>query len=194
MTLYSCKTSDGSYRLTKFDNDLNPEASYLTSPEACECPAGVRSTCRHRQMLPEFIAQDAVDSPMMYDFERREWVDTSSFSGGLEFNDLALRPFDPAVNELADLAGATELTEADRVAAYNSVADALGQPEAKLALPIDEAELNDFVMEASLFGTATRLVHEDGSVTRVELKDVALPIDEATSEAPASPPTSIRRI
>lgn len=42
------------YRITKFV-DGEVESSYHTSREACECPAGVRPSCRHRQMLPHML-------------------------------------------------------------------------------------------------------------------------------------------
>ncbi|TXH43033.1 MAG: hypothetical protein E6Q97_34820 [Desulfurellales bacterium] len=73
MTLYNIKTEDNQFRITKFDNDLNVDSSYLVSEDACECPAGVRSTCRHRQMLSTFLACDAVDQPMFWDFENHTW-------------------------------------------------------------------------------------------------------------------------
>lgn len=38
--------------INKFDSEGNPEASYTTTYETCDCPAGHRPTCRHRQMLP----------------------------------------------------------------------------------------------------------------------------------------------
>ena len=136
MTLYSAKTSDGSFRITKFDGDLNPEASYLTSPEACECPAGVRPTCRHRQMLPEFLARDAVDSPLFLDWDKRQWVDTSSiFDTTVE--GLAERPLNPAVNELMDLAPeASSITKADLAKAFNAVAEAVGVEDMKQEVPL----------------------------------------------------------
>jgi hypothetical protein len=74
MSLYNLRSSDGDWRITKFDNDLNPESSYLVSAEACECPAGVRPTCRHRQMLPKLLAAGAEDSPMFYDFDHDQFL------------------------------------------------------------------------------------------------------------------------
>lgn len=70
MALYNLRTSDGEYRITKFTADLEVESSYITSLDTCECPAGVRPTCRHRQMLPKMLAQGIEDSPCFYDFER----------------------------------------------------------------------------------------------------------------------------
>lgn len=67
MTLYNAKTEGHSLRVTKFDSDLNPESSYLTTSELCECPAGVRSTCRHRQMYYNLRA--IADQPRFWDYE-----------------------------------------------------------------------------------------------------------------------------
>lgn len=142
MTLYSLRTADGSFRITKLDDDLNPEpgASYLVSPEACECPAGQRYTCRHRQMLPKFIEMDAVDSPLMYHFETQEFLDTSSVSD-TSVEGLSERPMNPAVNELLDLAPEVSvLTEEDQRQVFNAVAEAVGQEEMKQIVPSTEAE------------------------------------------------------
>src|SRR5882757_2616765 len=72
--LYNCRHSGDQYRITKFDSDMNPQGSYLLSLEECECPAGVRPTCRHRQMLPKFIARSHVGDEWFFDFDRGGWV------------------------------------------------------------------------------------------------------------------------
>src|SRR5712664_1083328 len=72
--LYNCRHDGDQYRITKFDDDMNPQGSYLLSLEECECPAGVRPTCRHRQMLPKFIARGHVGDEWMFDFDRGGWI------------------------------------------------------------------------------------------------------------------------
>jgi len=72
--LYNCRHSGDQYRITKFDSDMNPQASYLCSLEECDCPAGLRVTCRHRQMLPKFIARQHVGDEWFLDFDRGGWV------------------------------------------------------------------------------------------------------------------------
>ena len=72
--LYNCRHSGDQYRITKFDSDMNPQGSYLVDEEACECPAGVRPTCRHRTMLPKFIARHHVGDEWFFDFDRGGWV------------------------------------------------------------------------------------------------------------------------
>ncbi len=73
-TLYNCHTDGDQYRITKFDSLGNVESTYLCTVDECECPAGFRPTCRHRHMLPRFIAKDAVNSFYFYDYDRQGWV------------------------------------------------------------------------------------------------------------------------
>lgn len=83
--IYNCHHDGDQYRITKFV-DGNPESSYLCDHVACECPAGVRDTCRHRQMLPEFLARDLVNSHLFiaWDLRGRPTVD---FQGRLALPD-----------------------------------------------------------------------------------------------------------
>lgn len=71
--LYNAKTDGDHYRITKF-SDGEVESSYLCSTTECQCPAGQRPSCRHRLMLPMFIARGAVNSFWFLDFERKGWV------------------------------------------------------------------------------------------------------------------------
>ena len=70
---YRMHTTDDGIRVTKLDADLNPESSYITSLDICECPAGHRDTCRHRQMLPLFISTNRINSKWLYNFKTRKW-------------------------------------------------------------------------------------------------------------------------
>lgn len=78
MTLYNLKSEDGQWRITKFDNGLNVESSYLTSETECECPAGSRPVCRHRTMLPRMLNVGAEDSGMFYDFDADQFLEPLS--------------------------------------------------------------------------------------------------------------------
>lgn len=78
MSLYNLKSDDGQWRITKFDNGLNVESSYLTSLEGCECPAGARPTCRHRTMLPRMLNVGAENSGMFYDFDADQFLEPLS--------------------------------------------------------------------------------------------------------------------
>ena len=73
MSLYNAKKLKDHYQITKFDDELEVESSYNTSSETCDCPAGVRDTCRHRQMLPEFVEADRYDSSWFFDWDNRRW-------------------------------------------------------------------------------------------------------------------------
>lgn len=68
MSLYNAKTEGDALRVTKFDYDLNVESSYLTTPTTCECPAGVRPSCRHREMFHNLLT--IADMLQFWDYER----------------------------------------------------------------------------------------------------------------------------
>lgn len=74
MPLYNCRHSGDQYQINKFDSDWNVEASYLCDLVACECPAGHRPSCRHRQMLPKFIQREHIGDEWFFDFDRGGWV------------------------------------------------------------------------------------------------------------------------
>ena len=73
MTLYNCRraSTEGDYRITKFTDGLDVEASYLTSVIECDCPAGFRHSCRHRDMLKDYFLSDTarIDSSWMLDYD-----------------------------------------------------------------------------------------------------------------------------
>lgn len=73
-SLYNCHTEGDAYRITKFSTFGDVESSYVTTGQTCECPAGHRHTCRHRQMLPKFLDRGFVDTFYFYDFDRDGWV------------------------------------------------------------------------------------------------------------------------
>lgn len=80
MTFYNLRSNspterkpDLPFTIIKFDADLNPESTYSLGHTVCECPAGHRPTCRHRQMLPKLISR--VDTAWFYCFETGEWED-----------------------------------------------------------------------------------------------------------------------
>ncbi len=95
MILYNCHTEGDRWRITKFD-DGEPIASYLCTPIDCECPAGVRPSCRHRQMLPQMIAHGIVDRAWFMDWDRSGAI--VDFQGGSKrlYDELALTAVGPA--------------------------------------------------------------------------------------------------
>ena len=72
--LYNCKTDGDQYRITKFTPDLEVESSYLLTETECECPAGHRHSCRHRQMLPKFIDRRATRGQWFLDYATDKWI------------------------------------------------------------------------------------------------------------------------
>lgn len=79
MILYNLRSEYGpgmvleGFRITKFDDDLNVESSYLVSEIACECPQGHKPKCRHRTMLP--LMRDRVNTAWFYCYDSRLWYD-----------------------------------------------------------------------------------------------------------------------
>lgn len=73
MTLYNAKYTEDGVRFTKFTDDLDVESSYITSRSACECPAGHRHTCRHREMLSLFEEMARIDTAWFYDHDNARW-------------------------------------------------------------------------------------------------------------------------
>ena len=72
--LYTCRHSGDQYRITKLDDNYDVVSSYICTTTECDCPAGQRSTCRHREMLPRFIARGTVATEWMFDYDRGGWV------------------------------------------------------------------------------------------------------------------------
>src|SRR5882724_3897531 len=106
--LYNCRHSGDQYRITKFDPEMNVVSSYLCSLEECDCPRGPHPTCRHRQMLPKFIARQHVGDEWFLDFDRGGWVQ---------------------IGPMALPEGVTMITF-DHVDVHNAIADAVGEPHA----------------------------------------------------------------
>lgn len=73
MIIYNLHTDGDNWRITKFD-DGNPASSYLVSHTACQCPAGERSTCRHRQMLPVMLSAGLSNQPWFLDWDNSRQV------------------------------------------------------------------------------------------------------------------------
>jgi hypothetical protein len=72
--LYNCHHAGDQYRITKFDSEMNPQGSYLVTREECDCPAGLRRTCRHRNMLHDFLERQHIGDEWFLDYDRGGWV------------------------------------------------------------------------------------------------------------------------
>lgn len=74
MTLYNCRTiPDGGFAITKFTDDLVPEATYAVTNATCTCAASRRPTCRHRKMLGKFFEFHHVNDGWFYRHENGMW-------------------------------------------------------------------------------------------------------------------------
>jgi hypothetical protein len=73
--LYNLKSADGEWRITKFDDDLEMESSYIVSTDQCECPQWTsrERECRHMKMLPMML--ERADSPWFFCYEDAQWYD-----------------------------------------------------------------------------------------------------------------------
>jgi hypothetical protein len=96
MTLYNCRQDGMHYRITKFDDDMNVQASYTCSENVCDCPAGVRPMCRHREMLPAFIGRGAVGNGWFLDYDQGGWYEFEGETVPEPEPQPMLRPLPPA--------------------------------------------------------------------------------------------------
>lgn len=140
-TLYNLHTDGDQYRITKFV-DGNPESSYLTTHAECQCPAGHRHTCRHRQMLPEMLAEGLENSHYFWDFDRRMAFDISGNAKHLLDALAATKPAPELTTVPEGLHGASaedmpplpegvqmfNLAETSPAELFNAIAEAVGEP------------------------------------------------------------------
>lgn len=134
--LYNCRVDGDQHRISKFDSDLNVESSYLTTLSECECPAGHRDTCRHRTMLPRFLAKPGADRGLWFhNFEQNQWVRASigdDCAEGAEVEapepDYSIASKGEALQSYAAAHGFTMLDLANPIATHNTIAEALGEP------------------------------------------------------------------
>ena len=123
--LYNCRDAGDQYRITKFDEDMNPIVSYHTTLSACDCPAGERETCRHRQMLARFLERGYVNQPFFWDHERGGWVNTAVDEDLIPGR---IRDPDP-LRQLRNIPGVTVVDLASPAEVYNTIAEAVGEPK-----------------------------------------------------------------
>ncbi len=141
--LYSLRTDGDQYRITKIV-DGNPEGSYLVSERECECPAGHRHTCRHRQMLPQMLAHRLCNT---------HWFFAHDAGGQIvDFSGTPKRLFD----ELAAISGVQVLDLNDIEGTHNAIADAVGEPHLVPAGQHSEPDFDAWIekQEAKQIGRA----------------------------------------
>lgn len=136
MILYSCAHDGDQYRITKWDEDMNVQSSYLCTTKECECPAGSRPMCRHREMLPQFIDREgAIGKGWFLDYDNGGWYE----------------PFEAEEPEPAPMPplpeGVTMLTLDDPALVHNTIAEAVGEPEAIIQPHSTAVSASDFDSE-----------------------------------------------
>jgi hypothetical protein len=134
-SLYNCRHDGDQYRISKFDPDFNVESSYLCTLTECECPAGHRPTCRHRQMLPRFLQREHVGDEWFYDFDRGGWVQGLAVSMERTGETPETAPFQPMPVSLPE--GVHLLTLDDPATVHNAIAEAVGEPSLELSYQPD---------------------------------------------------------
>lgn len=127
MAFYNLKSSDGQWAITKFDNDLNVESSYITSELECSCPAGSRPSCRHRQMLPKMLHVGAEDSAMFYDFDHDQFLEPITDEAEEDTQPAIVSPIE---DELPPQAAQDMLYEGERVGPSTLAVDDYSSPSA----------------------------------------------------------------
>ena len=74
MSLYNLKALPDKFIITKFDDDLNPQASYQLSEGVCTCPAGIHDRyCRHKEMRELFEERGRVNSGWLLQYPEHKW-------------------------------------------------------------------------------------------------------------------------
>ena len=102
-SIYNLKVTDKGYGITKFSADLDPESYYIVSPEECECPQGHKPTCRHRRMLPMFLALARQDTEYFLDFDTLTWHKPLAVSYEIEYHNLEVRKREAALKRANEM-------------------------------------------------------------------------------------------
>lgn len=74
-SLYSLRSTPtpGEFSIMKFDEDYAVESLYALSATTCTCLQGHKPKCKHRRMLPLFLAAGHVDDGWFLDWTTRLW-------------------------------------------------------------------------------------------------------------------------
>jgi hypothetical protein len=77
---YSVHTKKGDvYSVLKYDTLGEATGVYtvMATPSGytCDCPAGQRGICRHREMVILFKSEGMIDNPnVQYNYDKPEWI------------------------------------------------------------------------------------------------------------------------
>lgn len=133
MTLYNLH-GDGPYTISKFTRDGTLESTYELSTDGrtCTCPAGHRHSCRHRDMLGAL--RPLTNTEWFWDHDRGMAVDFNSVPKRY-YDSVATPAMIPAHAPTPELhiSGVQVFGMDDMLGIHNAIAEAVGEPEAKLA-------------------------------------------------------------
>lgn len=83
MSFYSCRTIDYGYRVAKFDELYNVEAVYDLAEKdgivTCTCFQARKPSCRHREMVEQFIFSGKIDQGWFWDWDNSRWLEPIRF-------------------------------------------------------------------------------------------------------------------
>jgi hypothetical protein len=77
---YSVHTKKGeSFSVLKYDalGEATGVYTVMSTPSGytCDCPAAVRGTCRHREIVQLFRQEGMIDNPSVrYNYDNPEWI------------------------------------------------------------------------------------------------------------------------
>lgn len=154
-SLYNCRHSGDQYRITKFTSDMDVESSYLCTTAECECPAGHRPTCRHREMLPKFIAREHIGDEWFYDYSRGGWVQGAAILDQLAG---AARELEEAIAETNSCLNGTTTLPAELETILEGTKPSSQSAPADRAAPYEPASLPTSNVASAGAGTIRRRV------------------------------------
>ena len=86
---YNVKPEGIGWRVYKFSSDRDPQGSYFISshngqPSMCECFAGTKHTCRHRDLVRMFLMNEEFRTKMinswLYNYDKDKYIEPA-FAG-----------------------------------------------------------------------------------------------------------------
>lgn len=166
MSLYNCKSDGDHYRISKFTNDLDVEASYLTDGAECDCPAGHRPVCRHRIMLPRFIAKNATAGQWFHNYEQHQWIRAATDE--LTIESMITLPDNSTPEEVAK--------------AFSTLGDLASAASELTATEVDE-RIRDY--QGPMPGDRLIGAMVDSTMKTINLLELAKPISGSIPELPA---------
>ena len=78
MSLYTMRSVDEGWRITKFTDELNVESVYTLRPQdntiVCDCPRSSVGDCRHLHIWQQFFETERVNQGWFYNYDTGDWL------------------------------------------------------------------------------------------------------------------------